>query len=309
MAIGESPAGARRRVRLAIREAREALGYTQAHLADAMDWSNSKMMRIESGEVTISPNDLRPLLAYLKIVDDARVQALIEDARTSRRRAMWWDEPKFREYLTPATRQVAQYEAEATEVRYFHNLVAGPLQVENYSRALLNNFHDMSGAEIDAKVEWRARRRADLLARSASVQLYVLLDEVTLRRRGVPSEIFVEQFTDLLHQAEQGIFHIQVLHFEADVPTHTFGAFDLFDLPGDHANAILYRESGLQDELIDDPSEVNRHRDMFDLRWNAALDEAQSRAMIAKTIETLGGSAPPATTSRRNARRKPRRSG
>ena len=63
MTSPESPAGARRRVRLAVREAREARGLTQGQVAEAMEWSQSKVIRIESGEVTISPNDLRPLLA------------------------------------------------------------------------------------------------------------------------------------------------------------------------------------------------------------------------------------------------------
>ncbi|GGM24848.1 helix-turn-helix domain-containing protein [Dactylosporangium sucinum] len=54
MSLGDTPAVARRRVRLAIRDARNAKGYTQGQVADAMDWSLSKVMRIESGEVTIS---------------------------------------------------------------------------------------------------------------------------------------------------------------------------------------------------------------------------------------------------------------
>ena len=58
----DSPAIARRRVRLAVRDARLDKKLTQSEVAEAMEWSLSKVMRIESGEVTISPNDLRPLL-------------------------------------------------------------------------------------------------------------------------------------------------------------------------------------------------------------------------------------------------------
>ena len=73
MAAGDLPAVARRRVRMALREAREKRDLTQSQVAEAMEWSLSKVMRIESGEVTIAPNDLRFLLAYLGITDRARV--------------------------------------------------------------------------------------------------------------------------------------------------------------------------------------------------------------------------------------------
>ncbi len=69
MAEGDSPTVARRRVRLAIREARDAAGLTQSQVAEAMEWSHSKVIRIENGEVTIYPNDLRPLLSYLRVSD------------------------------------------------------------------------------------------------------------------------------------------------------------------------------------------------------------------------------------------------
>ena len=65
MAEGDSPTVARRRVRLAIREAREPHNLTQQQVAEQMEWSLSKVIRIESGEVSISVNDLRPLLPFL----------------------------------------------------------------------------------------------------------------------------------------------------------------------------------------------------------------------------------------------------
>src|SRR3712207_2378706 len=116
MASGVTPAVARRRLRLILREAREAKEFTQAQVAEAMEWSLSKVIRIENGEVTISPNDLRPLLNHLGITNRAKVEALVQDARTSRARKqqMWYEEPRLREHLTPALRHLIEYEAEAT---------------------------------------------------------------------------------------------------------------------------------------------------------------------------------------------------
>src|SRR5689334_5403858 len=124
----DSPTIARRRVRLAVRDARLAKGDTQTDVTDAMEWSLSKVMRIESGEVTISPNDLRPLLAYLGVHSCQVVDNLVQVAKASQRRGQWWDEPRFRDevtsdgghevILTAAMRQLIQYEVEAYVVRH-----------------------------------------------------------------------------------------------------------------------------------------------------------------------------------------------
>src|SRR5690242_838430 len=105
MATGDTPAVARRTVRLAIRDARTARGLTQTQVAEEMEWSLSKVMRIESGEVTISPNDLRPLLSYLGVRQKARVDELVTAAKASKQRQQWWDGKRFTGMFTPAMKQ------------------------------------------------------------------------------------------------------------------------------------------------------------------------------------------------------------
>jgi len=78
------PAVARRRVRLALRSARESKQLTQTDIARAMDWSLSKVMRIEKGEVNVSPSDLKLLLQHLDVRDPVQVSQLMDDAKLSR---------------------------------------------------------------------------------------------------------------------------------------------------------------------------------------------------------------------------------
>ncbi len=80
----DSPAVARRRVRLALRAARLAKKLTQSQVARAMDWSLSKVIRIEKGEVNVSPSDLKVLLEHLDVTDPDQVRRALEDARLSR---------------------------------------------------------------------------------------------------------------------------------------------------------------------------------------------------------------------------------
>lgn len=58
------PTVQRRRLRVELRKARDTAGLKQAEVARAMEWSPSKLIRIESGQVSISTNDLRALLTY-----------------------------------------------------------------------------------------------------------------------------------------------------------------------------------------------------------------------------------------------------
>src|SRR5215471_17337247 len=84
-----SPAVQRRRLRTELRRARLDAGLTQEQVATAMDWSLSKLIRIENGSVGISTNDLRAILNHYKIADEARVSELLLLARAARERS-WW---------------------------------------------------------------------------------------------------------------------------------------------------------------------------------------------------------------------------
>lgn len=53
-----------------LRNQRDLARRTQKQVAAAMDWSTSKVIRIETGAVGISVTDLRALLTYYEIKDE-----------------------------------------------------------------------------------------------------------------------------------------------------------------------------------------------------------------------------------------------
>lgn len=73
-------------LRAKLRSKRKLAHLTQKEVARAMDWSLSKMLRIETGAVGISTTDLRALLAYYDIKDERQVDELVELARAARTR-------------------------------------------------------------------------------------------------------------------------------------------------------------------------------------------------------------------------------
>jgi transcriptional regulator with XRE-family HTH domain len=286
MAAGESPAVARRRVRLALRKTREERGLTQGQVAEAMEWSLSKVMRIESGEVTISLNDLRPLLVYLDIVEPAVVDELMQAARVSRRRKEWSDEPKFREYMTPAMRQLVQFEAEATRVRHFNaNVVPGWLQLPEYARAILEGVrYQLSDEQISARLEARRRRREGLLARKRPPSIFLLVDEsVTLRQVG-SAEILANQLDELLRLIRAGRLVVRLVPFVSKgMPFSPFAEYDILEFGGGAEraeNAVIYREGWLADDINDSSDLIARYLDHFNAVWGHAEDEISSEAIL-----------------------------
>jgi transcriptional regulator with XRE-family HTH domain len=285
MTLGESPAVARRRVRLALRRAREEKGLTQGEVAGALDWSLSKVQRIEGGEVSVSSTDLRALLVYLGITDKDTVTQLMDEARTSRRQR-WFTDARYREFLTPGTRQLLQFESEATAIRsYVPTLVPGLLQTEEFARAALETgFLDKETARV--RLEVRLKRRHQVLERQPAPGYLLLLDESVLHREIGGTRIAAEQLREVLQVAREPSVHVRVVPFAGAANVALLGPFTVFDL-GEDEDAILYREVYDHDEVVQDPAEVQRHRVIFEDIWARSMNEAASARLLEARAATM----------------------
>jgi transcriptional regulator with XRE-family HTH domain len=280
MGTAESPAVARRRLRLALRRAREAKSLTQGEVAKRLDWSLSKVNRIESGEVTISSTDLQALLRLFDITDDETVAKLIADARASRRRG-WWDEPVYRQHLTPATMQMLQFETEASAIRVFQPvLIPGVLQTHDYASFIMNFFtEDLDEATRRARLDIRMQRYAQVFGRSDPPDYFLLLDESVLYRQMGGPRVMSEQLGELLVHIRKPRIRLRVLEMPDAITLTMLGQFTIFDL-GDEENAVLYHESIIQDEIVHNPDLIRFHRQHFDQKWEQAMDEDASARFI-----------------------------
>ena len=300
----ESPTIARRRIRLALREAREALGLTQSDVAEEMEWSLSKVIRIENGDVSISPNDLRPLLNYLKIKDRDRVDVMMQDAKASRtrrrRERLWWREAPFKDHLTPSMQRLIEFEHEAVAARYFSMyIIPGPLQTRSFAHAILKQWQTegtdetrLTEEDVRLRLEARMRRRESLLGRPNRPQLRVLLDQsMVWRPYGGPS-VLIDQLADFERLVVEGRLTLRLVPFSIEAPLPTFGTFDLLYLSedGDDDNAVIYREVDLQDEIVEDKGRAAQYRQRFDELWTASMDESDTIDLIRRRLAELKSS-------------------
>ena len=90
-----------RRLRTELRTARQVPGYTQEQVARSMEWSLSKVIRIESGSVGVSANDLRALLDLYGIGSPERADELLDLARASRQSSVW--SRRYKADISPST--------------------------------------------------------------------------------------------------------------------------------------------------------------------------------------------------------------
>jgi transcriptional regulator with XRE-family HTH domain len=295
---------ARRRLRLSLRSAREACGLTQGQVAEAMEWSLSKVTRIEGGDVGITPNDVRALLPCLGVTDADEVRRFVDDARVARSRRQWWSMPEFRRLLTPAMRKLIQFEAGAVEIRYFGiMLVPGIMQTREYAEAILRSYRPgLDDDLIAARAESRIRRKQELLSAPGAPDIYLLLDESVLYREVGSATIMGRQLLEVLRLAERSNIWVRVIPFAAAAPIALLGPFELVDLPG--RDAIIYRESVLFDRLSDDRGLCDVHRGHFENLWDCALGDADSLSLVRERAESMLSSSPTSAAGRGGAWRR-----
>lgn len=288
MTTGESPAVARRRLRLALRKAREAKGLTQGEVAKRLDWSLSKVNRIESGDVKISSTDLQALLRLFDVTDENEIRQLSADAKASRLRG-WWDEPRYREHLTAPTMQLLQFETEASAIRAFQpTLIPGLLQTSAYADFVVNFFSgDLPEKTRAARFEIRMRRREQVFDRPDPPHYYLLLDESVLFREVGGAQVMADQLRELRAYLDRPYITLRVVPLALSAVLVMLGQFTILDL-GDEENAVFYHESIIQDEIVHTPELIHFHREKFERMWEQSWDEkASARLIEARAAEML----------------------
>lgn len=260
MASGLDPMVQRRRLRVELRKAREAAGLSQKQVAPEMDWSMSKLIRIETGAVTISINDLRVLLQHYGITDQKRIEELISMARAAKEPAWWFP---YKEMLTPETSTMLSYESAASIIRNFEPLlVPGLLQTEEYARVTLSEMVPPVATEpavlsqVDSLVELRLERQERLTQRPERAKLFFAIDEAVLYRWVGGPGIMRRQLERLRTALGQADATIWIVPFRRGLYQRMRGSYLLFELPSAEQNEdILYIEDFRGELLVKDALE------------------------------------------------------
>jgi transcriptional regulator with XRE-family HTH domain len=276
----QDSAALRRQLRNELREARTRAKLTQKQVADRLEWSPSKIIRIESGQVAISAVDLRAMLAEYGVDDKSKVEQLLEVSRSSKKSP--WDE--YRDVLQGPSVDYLGYESSAVIVRQFEPaLIPGLLQTEAYSRAVLAAAGN-TPTQVERLVEAR-RVRQELLDNPGHGELFFIMDEAAIRRQVGGAEVMAEQLEKLILLADRDDLTVQIVPFEAGVYNGVFGSF--IHLEFSNEDSVLYMESRVETIFKENESEVAKYLDLFQEIEAIATTEEEFKRIANQAIGTL----------------------
>lgn len=274
-----------------LRSYREDAGLSQGEAAHSVDWSLSKLQRIETGVVGISVTDTKALLDAYGVGDPHVIHRLQDVARAARRRDRF---SQYRKFFTSEYNVLLSYEESATVIRSVNSFVLpGLLQTRAYARALLAVRH--SGDKLDALVEARTLRQEILTAPNAP-QFLFLIDEAMLHRQIGGRRVLLDQLDQLHQMSEMENIELRVIPFEANVHLGLWEQFVIMtippsDLTGEASEVIVYREAGNSEHLLrHDQKRVHWYEKAFEDVLGQTLARADSRQLVERRRRDLAAS-------------------
>jgi len=274
------PTIARRRLSQALRAARDDTGRTQEQAADALDWSISKMIRIENGKTKPTVTDVKALLQLYGVTGDRKVAEFVDLARAMRQRS-WWME--YRDQLPAGYAEYVALEADASSLSFFQPLVVpGILQTSDYARAILRTgtMEGLSEHDQELRATVRQIRRQRLVQSLSRPRINVIMDEAVLLRVAGSAAVMREQLDYLVSLGADPKISIRVLPFSAGIHAIA-GAFIIMQFPAESDPDLVYSESALTQPAIVDRTDAGPYWRAF--RWleSVSLSAAESRRFIA----------------------------
>jgi transcriptional regulator with XRE-family HTH domain len=266
---------------------RKESGLTQEQVADALDWSPSKLIRVEGGRSSITKVDLDALLTQYGVSSESQRERLQALNKGARERA-WWT--AYRDDLDPTYVDYVGYEAGAAFIRQFTNgFVPGLLQTPAYAEVLAAT----SGNALKAApaVKLRMERQAELARRTVPPRQYYVIDESVIRRHvgiGQDPAIMPGQLTHIAARAEaEELITVRVIPFSAGAHRGMSGPFTLLEFDGPMTD-LLYIDGGRDITLIGgSDSRIAEYADDFEVLVENALSAADSIDFMRRAAEAM----------------------
>jgi hypothetical protein len=250
-----------------------------------MEWSPSKMIRIENATSSISINDLKALLELYGITDEKETAELFALARDARK-PTWWR--SYSNVAPSSMIELIDYELAASSVSQFEiTYIPGILQTEEYARAVLDNFYgDTPHAErVTALTELRTKRWDQLNQEDAPRFSFILDEPVIHRLVGGPS-VMGRQLRRLSDVADLPNVTIEIVPLSVGLHPGTSGPFEIIQLADANDEYVVYRE-GARIEISDDPKETQRYLERFKRIKEVSLGPADSATLLRKTADGM----------------------
>ncbi|HZM76113.1 MAG TPA: helix-turn-helix transcriptional regulator [Candidatus Limnocylindrales bacterium] len=268
---------------------RERSKLNQKEVVAELDWSQSKLIRIENGSVGVSVTDVRALLGLYKASEET-VDELVALARAARVKR-WWTE--YRDVISPRLQEFMGFEADATHLRQFHaTLVPGLLQIEAYIRAVGPDLMltPISDERSEYFVRVRLRRQKELLHSEHPPAFTAVVDEAVLHRQVGGAEAMRAQLLHLADLQSRGKVSLGIVPFSAGAHFGMMGSFHILELiPDEPDSSLLYLEDAQSAILLqDNPELMAQYQRRFDELLEMSVRGDEAVRFLRKLSEATG---------------------
>jgi transcriptional regulator with XRE-family HTH domain len=276
----------RRQLGRHLRDLRSQAGLSVRAAARALEWSETKLWRLETGRTSTRAPDVEQMCQMYGAPAELTASLAALAKETTARG--WW--LSYEDVINVRFDIYLGLEEAATRLRWYETeLVPGLLQTADYARALIRAGHpELDEDEIGRRVELRVARQSLLTRAVNPPTLHVVLNEAVLRWPVGGSKVMAEQLTHLLAVGNLPNVSIRVVRFDAGVHAGVMsGPFVLLEFPSNGNGQpseppTVYRDSFTGALFLDKPHEIAKYDRAFKDIWKAASDEAASRAFIGE---------------------------
>ncbi|WP_433716710.1 helix-turn-helix domain-containing protein [Nocardia sp. CA-084685] len=276
-----------------LRDQRNSQGLKLADVAAPMEWSISKLGRIERGEEgKLRIADVTQLCGILGFDADrtAVMVGLAQQADVKN----WWH--AFGDLIPEGFVMYVDLESTAHQMTIFRpDLVPGLLQTAAYARALDRIYfpHD-SEEEQERRIRLRMQRQAILTRRTKPTRVEVVLHESALRTVVGSSATMAGQLRHLADMSTRPNLSIRVLPFSAGLPVGIpIGPFVILDFAPDAEGVmeptVVYVENLTGDMYFEKEVDLTTYRRASATIQHAALDAVASRNMLRQIAKEFSG--------------------
>ena len=266
-----------------LRQAIERAQFNGKRLAAHLGWSESHVSRLLTGRRSAQDVEVSAILAVCGVTgaERERLLKLCKDQRTR----SWFQQ--FGSRLPAQIRTYIDHENKASTVIDYQPLVVpGILQTDAYARALFERSGTVPPHEIDDRVVARAGRRT-LFSRSRRPKCNFFIHEFVLRLPVGGDEVMSEQLHTLLSMSVRPYINIRVIPAAFGAHAGLAGSFIL--LESDAYRSVVYLEGETSGVFLEKPDEVSAYRSIIKELFSAALEEAESKELIATVAIDLYG--------------------
>jgi transcriptional regulator with XRE-family HTH domain len=267
---------------------RKERGLTQQQVAAAMEWSPSKLIRVEGGASSIAKVDLDALLTEYGVTSEShreRLHALNRGAKETG----WW--AAYKDDVSTDYLSYVGFEAGAAFIRQFQiGVMPGLLQTADYAE-VVNSVGQSEPETVRTLVRLRMQRQSELSQRFSPPRQYFVLDEGVIRRHvGIKRNraIMPNQLRSIADRAERDrLVTVRVIPFETGAHPGLIDPFTLLEFEAGLPDILFFDANRSALMISGDDPEVAKYAEYFEEILEDALSAEASIELIRKVADDM----------------------